>query len=267
MQAELHNPSMPGVHNGSISLQHLLDAAKLSTLEWQPFREAVDQYPLYIDATPDKSGPSAKLLRLHPGCKIPFHIHSGYEHIITLDGTHHDRSGQSQVGTILINKPNSGHRATCESGAVILAIYEKPVCFCDESQITNNADFHDDYLVFHDIFDISRLHTLHWEPSSPGICESPVYHDDTLDKIGPSSKFLRLAPGARELCHEHTGYEHMLLIDGSLMDEGVVHGPGTLIIHEPFTTHHTMSETGCTALVIYEKPTRLPLEKKVEQAQ
>jgi anti-sigma factor ChrR (cupin superfamily) len=95
-------------------------------LNWQPFREGVDIYPLYGNG---KSGPSAALLRFHPGSKVPLHEHTGYEHIFVLSGSQVDENTKAEAGMLIINPPGSSHTILSESGCIVLAIYEKPVEF------------------------------------------------------------------------------------------------------------------------------------------
>jgi anti-sigma factor ChrR (cupin superfamily) len=54
--------------------------------------------------------------------------------------------------------------------------------------------------------------------------------------------------------HEHTGYEHILVLAGTQVDENGMAGAGALIVNPPSTRHSVRSETGCIVLAIYEKP-------------
>jgi anti-sigma factor ChrR (cupin superfamily) len=119
-------PSQPTV-------SHILEGLDLSNphtwqsaIPWIPFYEGVQIHRLYGDGV---AGPSAALLRFSPGGKIPLHFHTGYEHIIVLEGSQVDEHGQLQAGGLRIHPPGSSHSVTSESGCVVLAIYEKPVSF------------------------------------------------------------------------------------------------------------------------------------------
>ena len=98
------------------------------TLPWAPFREGIDIYRLYGDG---KSGPTAALLRFHPGAKVPLHEHTGYEHILVLSGSQVDDNGRADAGTLIVNPPRTRHAVLSETGCIVLAIYEKPVAFLD----------------------------------------------------------------------------------------------------------------------------------------
>ena len=97
-------------------------------LPWQPFQKGVDIYRLYGDG---ESGPSAALLRFHPGGRVPLHEHSGYEHILMLAGSQVDENSRAETGMLIVNPPGTSHSILSESGCIVLAIYEKPVTFLD----------------------------------------------------------------------------------------------------------------------------------------
>jgi anti-sigma factor ChrR (cupin superfamily) len=118
---------MPDQDTQVLALSELFQIADWQhTLPWAPFRKGVDIYRLYGDGA---SGPSAVLLRFHPGAQVPLHEHTGYEHILVLDGSQVDENRRAQAGTLIINPPHTRHSVMSESGCVVLAIYEKPVAF------------------------------------------------------------------------------------------------------------------------------------------
>ena len=103
-----------------------------------------------------------------------------------------------------------------------------------------------------DIFQISEWqHTLAWTPFRDGIDIYRLYGDGLS---GPATALLRFHPGARVPLHEHTGYEHILVLSGSQVDENSRAAAGTLIVNPPATRHSVLSETGCIVLAIYERP-------------
>jgi len=95
-------------------------------LVWKPFQPGVDIYRLYGDSD---SGPSAALLRFHPGGRVALHEHTGYEHIFMLSGSQVDENSQAETGMLIINPPGTSHSILSETGCIVLAIYEKPVKF------------------------------------------------------------------------------------------------------------------------------------------
>jgi anti-sigma factor ChrR (cupin superfamily) len=102
------------------------------------------------------------------------------------------------------------------------------------------------------LFRISEWqHTLPWTSLRDGIDVYRLYGDGTS---GPATALLRFHPGARVPLHEHTGYEHILVLAGSQTDENRRAAAGTLTVNPPQTRHSVLSETGCIVLAIYERP-------------
>jgi len=100
-------------------------------LKWQPFCPGVDIYRLYENGP---SGPTAALLRFHPGGRVPLHEHMGYEHIFMLAGEQVDEVSQAAAGALIVNPPGTSHSIVSETGCIVLAIYEKPVKFLTTAQ-------------------------------------------------------------------------------------------------------------------------------------
>ncbi len=99
-----------------------------SSLPWQPFHPGVEVVRLYGgpgSAGPD--GPSAALLRYAPGASIPHHAHTGYEHIVVLQGSQRDHRGTYEAGTCLIHGHDTGHAVASDDGCVVLAVWLSPV--------------------------------------------------------------------------------------------------------------------------------------------
>jgi predicted ChrR family anti-sigma factor len=93
------------------------------SLPWESFHPGVEIYRLYNG----DSGASAALLRYKAGATVPQHSHSGFEHILILEGTQSDESGTYEVGTLVINSPDTKHNVYSQDGCVVLIIWEKPV--------------------------------------------------------------------------------------------------------------------------------------------
>jgi anti-sigma factor ChrR (cupin superfamily) len=110
----------------------------------------------------------------------------------------------------------------------------------------------DQVLKLNDLFQISGWqHKLHWKPFQKGVQIHRLYGDG---ENGPTAALLRFDPGGRVTLHEHTGYEHILVLAGSQVDENSRAETGMLIINPPGTNHSILSENGCIVLAIYEKP-------------
>ena len=107
-------------------------------------------------------------------------------------------------------------------------------------------------LALRDLFRIGEWqHTLSWAPLREGVEIHRLYGDG---QTGPATALLRFRPGAHVPVHEHTGYEHILVLAGSQADEHGTSRAGDLIINPPETRHTVISESGCIVLAIYESP-------------
>ncbi len=108
-----------------LKLKDLLHIAEWHhRLPWKTFQPGVEIYRLYGDGI---EGPTAALLRFHPGGRVPLHEHTGWEHILVLTGTQVDENTRADAGMLIINPPGTSHAVLSEHGCVVLAIYEKPV--------------------------------------------------------------------------------------------------------------------------------------------
>lgn len=109
-------------------------------------------------------------------------------------------------------------------------------------------------LKLKDLFHIAEWHhRLPWKPFQPGVEIYRLYGDGVE---GPTAALLRFQPGGRVPLHEHTGWEHILVLTGTQVDENTRADAGMLIINPPGTSHAVLSEHGCVVLAIYEKPVR-----------
>lgn len=92
-----------------------------------------------------------------------------------------------------------------------------------------------------------------WQPFREGV---DIYRLYGSDDAGPKAALLRFRAGGRVPMHEHTGYEHILVLSGAQVDENSRAETGTVIVNPPGTRHSVYSEFGCIVLAIYEKPVR-----------
>lgn len=95
-------------------------------LEWRPFRQGVDIYPIQGDI---RGGCSSALLRYQPGARVPAHFHTGHEYLLVLSGSQSDGSRLYRPGSLVVNFPGSTHAISSEEGCIVLLIWEKPVRF------------------------------------------------------------------------------------------------------------------------------------------
>ena len=67
----------------------------------------------------------------------------------------------------------------------------------------------------------------------------------------PEILLIRFKPGAASTPHEHTGGEEFYVLDGELTDcDGARFGAGDYVCYQPGSRHFSVSEKGCTLLVI-----------------
>jgi anti-sigma factor ChrR (cupin superfamily) len=110
----------------AIRLANLLDADALKEqLTWKPFREGIEISPIYDSG----HGASAAFLRYAPGASVPRHEHTGWEHILVLQGSQDDDDGHCAAGSLLIHGPGTSHAVRSEEGCIVLAVWEQPVRF------------------------------------------------------------------------------------------------------------------------------------------
>lgn len=90
-----------------------------------------------------------------------------------------------------------------------------------------------------------------WQPLAEGVFISTLY--ETGD-YSSRAALLHYLPGAQVASHQHAGFEHILILQGSQFDGDAMYEAGTLVIHKPDTRHTLYSPEGCIALGIWEKP-------------
>lgn len=73
---------------------------------------------------------------------------------------------------------------------------------------------------------------------------------------GPAAAIARYLPGAQAQPHEHTGYELIYVLSGELRTDDGAYGPNSVIVMHPGSVHRPHTTTGCTVLVVWERPVR-----------
>jgi len=91
---------------------------------------------------------------------------------------------------------------------------------------------------------------LPWRPSPH---EGVEWKKLRFDGRG-SVVLLRFAPGASYGAHRHPEGEEYWVIEGTIIDGGRTHGPGTWIEHPPGSVHRPRSADGCLLLVRLPAP-------------
>jgi predicted ChrR family anti-sigma factor len=93
--------------------------------------------------------------------------------------------------------------------------------------------------------------SVDWQDFREGVSIFPIYSSDSSLA---SSALLKYVPGASVPRHQHTGYEHIFVLEGSQEDERGVYVKGDFIVNKPGTNHWVKSADGCVVLAIWEKP-------------
>lgn len=88
-------------------------------------------------------------------------------------------------------------------------------------------------------------------PLRPGVDIAVLYRDE---RTGSSAAILRYAPGAKVPRHEHAGYEHIVVLEGSQRDERGEYSAGQLVINPPGSAHSVESPSGCLVLIVWTQP-------------
>lgn len=106
-------------------------------------------------------------------------------------------------------------------------------------------------LILSDVLGVAQqADQIDWKPFRAGVEIHPLYNVEG----GCSAALLRYAPGSSVPSHQHTGYEHILVLAGEQRDESHVYSQGTLVVSPPGSSHSIQSPKGCIALAIWEKP-------------
>ena len=74
-----------------------------------------------------------------------------------------------------------------------------------------------------------------------------------MARTAPPPRCWKYQPGGRISLHEHVGFEHILVLSGSQVDENGRLETGSLMVHKPGTSHSIVSEEGCIVLAVYQK--------------
>jgi anti-sigma factor ChrR (cupin superfamily) len=103
----------------------------------------------------------------------------------------------------------------------------------------------------HLVLSLGSPENLEFRPFREGVEIARLYGGGAGE---PSAAFLRYAPGAKVPRHEHPGYEHILVLQGSQEDDRGRYGAGTLIVNPPGSSHTVWTKEGCLVLVIWQIP-------------
>jgi anti-sigma factor ChrR (cupin superfamily) len=120
----------------------------------------------------------------------------------------------------------------------------------------SRASSPDQRIVLRQLFDAFALGEHgKFVPLRPGVEILPLYgmaEDGVARSVTePSAALLRYAPGASVPAHNHAGYEHIFVLQGSQRDDHGEYLRGTCVISPPGSHHAVTSEHGCLVLAIW----------------
>lgn len=107
-------------------------------------------------------------------------------------------------------------------------------------------------LILKDLLVAANFEKLNWEPFREGIEIYRLY----AAPGGASAAVLRYAPGAMLPRHVHVGFEQIMVLRGSQIDDAGEHHAGTCVVYPPGSSHAVRSAAGCVVLVTWERPVR-----------
>lgn len=109
-------------------------------------------------------------------------------------------------------------------------------------------------LIVENLFDTDTLlRERQWRELRPGVAISELYNDP---RTGASAAFLHYQPGAEVEEHQHSGYEHIIVLAGAQSDGNHHYPRQCLAIQPPGARHRVASAAGCLVLAIWERPVR-----------
>ena len=115
----------------------------------------------------------------------------------------------------------------------------------------------------------AALNELSWEayqqPGRKGVEIYRFYDTQDTGASGPAAALVRYGAGAQVQRHIHPGYELIFVLEGELVNDSGCHGPGTLEVCPPGSSHALSSPNGCTFIVVWEQPVRLAEENSASR--
>lgn len=90
-------------------------------------RQDIDIHRLYSTAQTGSTGPSAGIVRYHPGASAAPHVHPGFELIYVFDGELEFDERRFGPGSVIVMEPGSAHAPASPTGCTLLVVWEQPV--------------------------------------------------------------------------------------------------------------------------------------------
>ncbi|MEM7442132.1 MAG: cupin domain-containing protein [Pseudomonadota bacterium] len=177
-----------------------------------------------LDRIGDEVARATTIVRYVPASSFPAHTHGAGEEFLVLDGVFSDEHGDYPTGTYVRNPPGSQHTPRTDGGCTI---------FVKLRQM--REDDVDRVVVAPD--------SLSWRPTG-----TEGYERAALFSRADGSEDVtmeRLAKGASTAPYVCDGGEEILVINGTLEDEGGSYEPGTWLRSPDGHRHGLSSSEGC----------------------
>ncbi|WP_350203807.1 cupin domain-containing protein [Algiphilus sp.] len=94
--------------------------------QWTPLLDGVRMRLLHPGS---RNHARVALLRYEAGACVPWHRHSGDEHVYVLEGEQQDERGRYAAGSYVFNPAQSGHSVQSPRGCLVLIHWLGPVVF------------------------------------------------------------------------------------------------------------------------------------------
>ena len=165
---------------------------------------------------------ATSLVRFAPNSSFPTHEHGGGEEYFVVEGVFGDETGDFPAGSYVRNPRGTAHAPRTKEGCTIF-VKLRQFAADDDAPVaidTRAAEF------------------------GPGAAEGlrvlPLHrHGDEEVRL------VRFAPGTRLPSHGHSGGEEVLVLEGTLGDEGGLYPAGTWLRSPPGSAHAPFSDEGC----------------------
>ncbi|MGY9057423.1 MAG: cupin domain-containing protein [Alphaproteobacteria bacterium] len=166
-----------------------------------------------LDRIGDEVARATSIVRYAPGSAFSPHNHDLGEEFLVLEGVFQDEHGDFGPGTYVRNPPGSRHTPASAPGCTIFVKLRQMVADGSEPPVT-----------------IDTANGRWLETSTPGHTTQTLFApDDNRETVTME----RLAPGTMLPAQNLTGGEEILVLEGTLLQAGTEHRPGTWLRNPP----------------------------------
>lgn len=177
---------------------------------------------MMLDRIGEEVARATTIVRFAPNSAFDAHTHGGGEEYLVLEGVFSDEHGDYPEGSYVRNPIGTRHRPHIgPDGATILV---KLCQFAEDDRAQFAVDTKAEAFL----------------PLAEGVSVLPLHAVP-----GETVRLLRFSAGARMAVHDHVGGAEILVLEGTLRDEGGVYPEGSWLRLPPGAGHAPVSEAGC----------------------